>query len=411
MTASARSRPATLFAGVDRAIFASTFSERLRSVGVQVSLTSTERCAQALGAVPAMTLDDLYWLLRVSLLSSQSQIDTFDRVFAVVFNTEMGRLPSERRGQKSQLPEHDDDMLLPMRRQLDDEDDGANTGLPWATLPSVSLSEQADDVGNDNDVTKIPELRPSLVALDVDRPFGLLDERELQAAGELLEAAVTRWPRRRSRRRHVSRSGGSIALRHSMRRAMRTGGDITQLMYSKPQTRPRRVVMLLDVSGSMESHARAYLHVMRPLALAHQAEVFAFATELTRVTSALRHRSPVDAIDQLTDAVGDRFAGTRVGSSLRSLLHHRSWNTTVRGAVVMICSDGWDAGEPAELERQMRRLSLLAHRVVWVNPRAASAGFEPLAGGMAAALPHCDHFLTGHTVRSMSDVIDAITAA
>jgi len=358
-----------------------------------------------------MTLDDLYWLLRVSLLNSQSQIDIFDRVFAVVFDAEMGRLASERRGQQSQLPDRDDDRLVPIHRQFDEEE-GAGAGLPWATLPSVSLSnDDGEDDGNDDEVTEIPELRPSLVELDVDRPFGLLDERELQAAGELLEAAVTTWPRRRSRRRHVSRAGRSIALRHSMRRAMRTGGDITQLLYSKPQTRPRRVVMLLDVSGSMESHARAYLHVMRPLALAHQAEVFAFATELTRATPALRHRSPIEAIDQLTDAVGDRFSGTRVGASLRSLLHHRSWNTAVRGAVVMICSDGWDAGEPAELKRQMRRLSLLAHRVVWINPRAAAPGFEPLAGGMAAALPHCDAFLAGHTVRSMADVIDAITAA
>jgi uncharacterized protein with von Willebrand factor type A (vWA) domain len=411
VTTSARNGPATLFAGVDRAIFASTFAERLRSLGVQVSLTSTERCARALGAVPAMTLDDLYWLLRVSLLNSQSQIDTFDRVFAVVFDTEMGRLPSERRGQQSQLPDQDDDTLVPIRRQPDEEE-GARAGLPWATLPSVSFSDDdSSDDGNDDAVTGIPELRPSLVELDVDRPFGLLDERELQAAGELLEAAVTTWPRRRSRRRRVSCSGGTIALRHSMRRAMRTGGDITQLMYSRPKTRPRRVVMLLDVSGSMESYARAYLHVMRPLALVHQAEVFAFATELTRATPALRQRSPTEAIDQLTEAVGDRFAGTRVGASLRSLLHHRSWNTTVRGAVVMICSDGWDAGEPVDLERQMRRLSLLAHRVVWVNPRAAATGFEPLAGGMAAALPYCDAFLTGHTVRSMADVIDAITAA
>jgi uncharacterized protein with von Willebrand factor type A (vWA) domain len=169
--------------------------------------------------------------------------------------------------------------------------------------------------------------------------------------------------------------------------------------------------VLLDVSGSMESYARAYLHLTRGLAITHHAEVFAFATGLSRITPSVRARSAVEAIDQQSEAVGDRFAGTRLATSLTTLLRHRVWNTTVRGAVVVICSDGWDADDPAQLERAMRRLSLLAHRIVWVNPRAAAEGFEPIAGGMAAALPHCDHFLAGNTARSMFDVVGAITAA
>jgi uncharacterized protein with von Willebrand factor type A (vWA) domain len=404
-----QTRAPALFAGVDRAVFAATFSERLRRVGVPVSLTSVERCAAAIGSIDALSVGDIYWLLRVSLLSEQSHIDIFDQVFAAVFDTEMGRLPSERRGQQAQLPQREDESLVPLRRPLDTNAADQNEGLPWTTLPSVTFDDGPD--ADDSDGTEVPELRPSLAHPEADRPFVLLDEYQLVEAGELLEAAIASWPQRRSRRRLVSRSGRSIALRPTMRRAMRTGGDLTTLLYNRPLTRPRRVTMLLDVSGSMESQARAYLHLMRPLALRRQAEVFAFATDLTRITPALRHRSPTEAIAQLTEAVGDRFGGTRVGWSLRTLLHHRSWNTAVRGSVVVICSDGWDADDPAELARHMRRLSLLAYRVVWVNPRAASAGYEPLAGGMAAALPYCDHFLAGDTVRSMSDVIDAITAA
>jgi uncharacterized protein with von Willebrand factor type A (vWA) domain len=171
------------------------------------------------------------------------------------------------------------------------------------------------------------------------------------------------------------------------------------------------VVVVVDVSGSMESYARAYLHLGRALAVGRRAEVFVFATRLSRITPSIRARSPAEAIDRVTAAVGDRFSGTRLGSSLRTLLHHRVWNTAVRGAVVVICSDGWDADDPEQLERTMRRLSLIAHRVVWINPRAAAEGFEPRTGGMAAALPFCDHFLPGDTARSMQDVLDAITAA
>ncbi len=161
----------------------------------------------------------------------------------------------------------------------------------------------------------------------------------------------------------------------------------------------------------MEAYARAYLHLTRPLAVEHRAEVFAVATRLSRITPAVRLRSPEQAINRLSDAVGDRFSGTRLASNLHELLHHRTWNTLVRGAVVLIFSDGWDADDPAELEREMRRMARLAHRIVWVNPRAGADSFEPTTAGMAAALPHCDDLLAGHNARSMQAVIDAITAA
>jgi uncharacterized protein with von Willebrand factor type A (vWA) domain len=194
-----------------------------------------------------------------------------------------------------------------------------------------------------------------------------------------------------------------------MRAAMRTGGDVMTLAHEQRRLRPRPVVVLLDVSGSMERHARAYLHLVRPLALVHRAEVFAFATRLTRITPAIRARSCADVIDHMNESVGDRFSGTRVATSMRTLLHHRTWSTSLRGAVVLVCSDGWDADEPEDLDRAMRRMSLLAHRIVWVNPRAAAAGFEPRTRGMAAALPHCDDFLAGNTGRSMREVVDALS--
>ena len=141
--------------------------------------------------------------------------------------------------------------------------------------------------------------------------------------------------------------------------------------------------MVVDVSGSMETFARACLPVARALTMNPQvqAEVFAFATDLTRITASLRHRSPVEAIERASTEVGDRFGGTRVATSLATLVRHRWWRGLVRGAVVIIVSDGWDTDPPAELARHLGRLQRLAHRIVWVNPRLAADGYEPLVAG------------------------------
>jgi len=397
----------TLFAGVDRAIFAATFADRLRRAGVAVSFSALERCTTALDVAGPMTLSDLYWVCRLSFVSRHTQLEQFDAVFGAVFDTEDGTLRSERRGQEPAPSFRDDERLVPLRRELADEST-ASGGLPWATLPSISFDDA--DESDDSDDLAIPELRPSATTSEMQRPFDLLDEAELERVGELLESAVTQWPQRRTRRRRTTRSSGPIAMRRSLRRSMQTGGDVMTWLHSTPQRQPRNIVVLLDVSASMEHYARAYLHLTRPLAIEHRAEIFAFATSLSRITPAVRHRSPSEAIAQVTDTVTDRFSGTRLATSLQTLLHHRTWNTTVRGAVVLICSDGWDADAPEQLERSMKRLSLLAHRVVWVNPRAAAVGFEPSTGGMSTALPYCDRFLAGNTGEAMIDVVAAMTA-
>lgn len=401
-----------IFVGVDRALFAAAFGDRLRRSGIDVTFTAIERCAAAIGAVGALSVSDTYWVCRVSFVTRERDVARFDEVFRALFGVEFGRLPGQQIGPQTRSESTSDERLAPVHR-AHDGGAGAVAPLPWATLPSVTMHDagaaERDDSSADEAV--LHERRPSADAIDVDRPFDKLDDDELARIGALLESVETEWPQRRTRRRRTTRAGGAIALRRSVRNAMHTGGDVVRLLRTEPRSRPRRVVVLLDVSGSMESYARVYLHLTRGLAIAHRAEVFAFATRLARVTPMVRARSADEAIDQLSEVVGDRFSGTRLASSLTTLLHHRVWNTTLRGAAVVICSDGWDADDPERLDRAMRRLALLAHRVVWVNPRAAAADFEPLAGGMAAALPYCDHFLAGNTGRSMADVIGAITAA
>jgi len=263
----------------------------------------------------------------------------------------------------------------------------------------------------DDDLAALPELVASAAAALADTPFDELDDDEMRVVGAAIEAAFALWPSRRSRRRRAGRRGAAIALRPTLRRALRTGAEPLELVRLRPTDRPRRVVALLDVSGSMEAYARAYLHVMRGLALAGRAEVFAFATKLTRITPALRHRTPSDAIAHATAAVGDRFGGTRLATSIGQLLHDATHASQARGGVVLIVSDGCDTDPPEELAHRMARLHRIAHRVVWVNPRFAAPGYEPLVAGMAAALPFCDRVLSGHSLAAIDDVVDAIVGA
>ena len=400
----APTRSDAMFVGVDRANFAAAFAAQLRRSKIPVAFTATERFARSLDAVEAPDTGDLYWIARLSFVQDHRHLARFDAVFAASFDTEVGRLPGEQRGQQRPpiRPGADDDVLAPVRR-TSDHDSEMVTSLPWATLPSVTFSDEGDA-----DETAVPELQPSAAVGELDRPFDLLDDAELARVGDLLESSLLRWPHRRSRRRSISSSGGHIAMRRTMHRALQTGGDVVQLVNAAPRRVPRRIVAVVDVSGSMETYARAYLHLARPLAQQRDAEVFAFATDLTRITTSLRRRSPAEAIDGLGESVGDRFTGTRLAFSIGQLLRHRTWSTLVRGATVVIFSDGWDADEPDEMTRQMQRLALRAHRIAWVNPRAAADGFEPLVGGMAAALPYCDVFLAGNTARSLDQVVGAL---
>jgi uncharacterized protein len=169
--------------------------------------------------------------------------------------------------------------------------------------------------------------------------------------------------------------------------------------------------MLCDISGSMEPYARAYLQFLTCAAgSGPNAEAFAFATRLTRLTRSLRSRSPERAIQRAAAAASDWSSGTRIGEALKTFNDRHGRRGMARGAVIVILSDGWERGDPALVAREMERLSRLAYRIVWVNPRAGASGFSPRAGGMAAALPHCDALVSGHSLDALDEVVQAIAA-
>lgn len=399
----AAGRPPALFRGVDRAAFAVALSRHLQRAGVPVGLSDMQSLTRALAGCPPRSTSELRWLARVTLVRRHDDLAVFDRVFQEVFGD--GVPASDRLARSTSAPAvtRDDEVYASLRSTSEQEIDGG--GLPWATLPQVTGT-----AADDGPAPAVPERLPSRLEALADTPFEDLVPADLALVGRWLEAALQDWPTRRSRRLAQHAAGHRIAVRATLAQARRTGGEPLHLVTSRPVDRPRRVLMLCDVSQSMQSSTTAYLHLMRALRLSIGAEVFAFATSLTRLTRVLDHTSPQRAIELAGEKVDDRFGGTRIATNLQGLLtsHH---GAALRGAVVLIASDGWDTDPPGELARAMARLRRRAHRVLWLNPRAAAPGFEPLVGSMAAALPHCDELLPANTLRSLGDVVTCIARA
>jgi uncharacterized protein len=274
-------------------------------------------------------------------------------------------------------------------------------GLPWATRPGSVIA-----AGHTETEVALPDLLPSRLAARADEPFDSFDESDLRLMGEWLERAAARWPRRRTLRREPNRHGRRIDLRQTMRAARGTGWETLRLIRTRLRRRPRRIVFLCDVSRSMQPYVAIYLHLMRAVALRQttlRPEVFAFSTSLTRLTPVLSHRSAQVALARANDTVIDRYGGTHLGRSLTALLSGPH-GSALRGAVVVIASDGWDADGPEVTERAMARLRRRAAVVVWLNPRAAAPGYRPLAGSMAAALPYCDVFAPAHSLTGLREL-------
>ncbi len=233
---------------------------------------------------------------------------------------------------------------------------------------------------------------------------------ELAETYRLIAALRARASLRPSRRLSPSRrSGARLDLRRTVRRAIRSGGEAVVLHRLVAGRRPRRVVLLVDVSGSMAGYARAMLRFAHAaVAGPARVETFTFGTRLTRVTRELSWRDPDKALERFSGAVDDMSGGTRLGASLRSF--NDRWGSTgiARGAVVVIMSDGWDRGDPEEVAAEMARLSRLAYRIVWVNPLKATPGYAPLARGMAAAIPYVDEFVEGHSLDALERLVEVI---
>jgi uncharacterized protein with von Willebrand factor type A (vWA) domain len=379
---------------LDLPAFAGALNRRLREAGLPTTVERATRFAHALELVRPVSRRRLYWTARAVFVSDQAQLGAFDSVFWSLFG---GRdLPPD----------------APEAETSQQRDPTAAEGSSRTGPASDGVFADSSGSGPGEDVQDV--LVPTLASDDEvlrSRRFDALSPEELAQLYRLMARLRVVTPRRRTRRSERHRRGERLDMRRTLRGSMRTGGDPIRLARRRRRHARRRVVMLCDISGSMEPYARAYLQFLTSAAgSGPNAEAFAFATRLTRLTRALRSRTPERAIQRAAAAAPDWSSGTRIGEAMKTFNDRHGRRGMARGAVVVILSDGWERGDPALVGRELERLSRLAHRIVWVNPRVAASGFSPRAGGMAAALPHCDALVSGHSLDALEEVLEAIAS-
>jgi uncharacterized protein len=273
-----------------------------------------------------------------------------------------------------------------------------------AVLPRIAVPAPNEPPAAHREV----EIRPAAwsdVELLREKDFADYSEAERALARVIVRRIASRGPRRRSRRMRTSRRRSHRPdPRATLRASLRHAGEPFERRWQMPTERHRPLVLVCDISGSMEPYARMLLQYAHAcVAGRHRCEAFAFGTRLTRITAELRRRDPDLALRRAADAVADWSGGTRIGDALAEL--NRTHGSRLgRGAVVVILSDGWDRGDPELLGREIARLSRCAHRLVWLNPLKASPDYEPLTRGMVAALPYVDDFVAGNTLGSLDQL-------
>jgi uncharacterized protein with von Willebrand factor type A (vWA) domain len=351
------------------------FARAVRAAGVPVTLDRSQAFLRAAAMLGAEEQSGVYWAGRATLCANADELQRYDAVFAAWFS---GTAPSLGRARET--------LLQSRQAPLDDGQDGGDGERSEVVVRAAASSV---DVLRHRDVAELTKAERAHLA----RLFGTLRPAP---------------PERVSARRRPSHRG-EVDGRRTLRGQLRNGGEPSALEFRRRAVCSRRVVVLVDVSGSMGPYADSLLRWAHLVTSVNRSrtEVFTIGTRLTRITHELGIRDPDRALDRAAAAVVDWSGGTRIGVSMATLnrVHGRRLG---RGSVIVILSDGWDRGDPALLGTEMARLRRSSHRVIWLNPLKASPDYEPLARGMAAALPHTDHFLAGNSLRSLAELADLL---
>jgi len=367
----------------DPSEIAVAYSQILRGAGLRVPASSTHAFAEALCAVGLDTRDGVYWAGRATLVRRPEDIEPFDRAFAVFFEGRTGVAPAP-----DEPPVH---VTIAVDTDDDSNDDGSD--------------------GNDPHDEDTIELRFSAAEVLRHKDFAAYSDDELHLAQSLMsQLRLVGSPRASLRLQATSRATRRPDIRQTVRASLRAGGEPVRRHFREPSTRLRRLVLVLDVSGSMEPYARALLRFVHAAVAGRQkVEAFALGTRLTRLTRELTSRDPDVALRAAGARVTDWSGGTRLGVGLRTFNDDWGVRGLARNSIVVIMSDGWDRGDPDILAEQMQRLQRVTHRLIWVNPLKVTPGYAPLARGMAAALPYVDRFVEGHSVAAMEELARVIS--
>jgi uncharacterized protein with von Willebrand factor type A (vWA) domain len=359
-----------------------TLAALLRAGGVRVGTGELETATRALRAIDASSREDSYLALRAVLCSKRTDQPVFDGAFAAVFGD-----PGAQ-GSKG----------------MPDMPPGVELALPRVATPPPPGAQP-------NKVAP-PEVRPaawSAIETLAEKDFAHYTDEERAQARRIIMHLARHMPMREARRTKATRRRGVRPdLQATVRASLRHGGEPLDIRWRAHVQGPRKLVLVCDVSGSMAPYARMLLQYLHAAVATHRrVEAFVFGTRLTRITHELGVRDPDRALDRAAAAVVDWSGGTRIGASIATLnrVHGRRLG---RGSVIVVLSDGWDRGDPALLGTEMARLQRSSHRVIWLNPLKAAPDYEPLARGMAAALPHTDHFLAGNSLRSLAELAELL---
>ncbi|MEW6472485.1 MAG: VWA domain-containing protein [Actinomycetota bacterium] len=368
------------------------FGHALRAEGLAVGSQQVMTYCRAAARLDPADLTDLYWAGRACLVTRQVDLAVYDRVFRAFFL-----------GERAPTPE-----FLRLKAQL----------TPEAESLLDLLS--GDDPGEEKPEEEELGLMASTVEALRHKRFDECTPEELEALRRLMARFRLLPPRRKTRRTRPGRSSRYPDLRRTIRHGLRTQGEMIEQCWRERRIRRRKVVLILDVSGSMADYSRALLQFAHSAArvssgpagrLFGRVEVFCFGTHLTRITEAVSRRDPDQALAEAAAAVVDWEGGTKIGASLDRFVRHWGRRGVCRGAIVVICSDGLERGDPELLATAMERLARLSHRIVWMNPlKGDNADFRPRAVGMLAALPHVDLLLSGHDLSSLEELATCLPA-
>lgn len=369
------------------------FVRNLRGEGIVVTPGQTATFARALGEIPIFDPVAFFYAAQSSLLTRREDQAKFAEVFRKFWkNLGLERFPAEL---LNQTP------LPPKREQK---------ARPGEVGREPRSSERAS-----NQPQPIVDRALTFSETEVlkQKRFDQMSEQELQAARKLLYGFVWNPPERRSRR---LKAGGreQLDLRRSFRRSLKHQGELVVLEQRSRKHKPRPIVALADVSGSMERYARMLLHFLHAFSLeqtrqgVRQIETFTFGTRLTRITRTLKKRSVDEALAEVGQQVKDWSGGTRIGACVRTFNHTWAKRVLGRGSIVLVISDGWDQGDPELLAFEMERLQKSCYRLIWLNPLIGTPGYQPLTRGLVAAMPHIDDFLPVHNLNSLEQLVEVL---